>query len=94
MFYSCPNETVTFTCNGSQVEAMDWIVENYVPEDDEHVYIVAFLNEPTINHTRFIPSKVTNISKRNESVADMEISLTVQSFGVQNETKITCIENC
>ena len=52
-------------------------MENYVPEDDEHVYIVAFLNEQAINHTRFISSEVTNISKRNESVADMEISLTV-----------------
>ena len=56
-------------------------MENYVPEDDEHVYIVAFLNEPAINHTRFISSEVTNISKMNESMADMEISLTVQSFG-------------
>ena len=54
---------------------MDWNVENYVPEDDEHVYIVAFLNEPTINHTRFISSEVQSISKRNESVADMEIVL-------------------
>ena len=57
-------------------------MENYVP--------VAFLNEPAINHTRFISSEVTNISKRNESVADMKIILTVQSFGVRNETKITC----
>ena len=65
-------------------------MQNYVPEDDEHVYIVAFLNELAINHTRFISSEVTNISKRNESVADMKISLTVQSFGVRNETKITC----
>ena len=78
---------MTFICNGSQVEAMDWIVENYVPEDDEHVYIVVFLNEPAINNTRFISSEVTNISKRNESVANIEISLTLQSFGVQNETK-------
>ena len=51
-------------------------MENYVPEDDEHVNIVAFLNEPAINHTRFVSSEVTNISKRNESVADMKISLT------------------
>ena len=62
-------------------------MENYVPEDDEHVYIVAFLNEPAINHTRFISSEVPNISKRNENVADMKISLTVQSFGVR---QITC----
>ena len=36
MYYSCPNETVTYTCHDSQVKIIYWVVEPYVTEN--HMY--------------------------------------------------------
>ena len=37
-FHACPNETVTFTCRGSQIVAVQWKLNSYI----EHTEMLSF----------------------------------------------------
>ena len=99
MYYSCPNETVTYTCHDSQVKIIQWIVEPYVPESDPIIFAASQSvspegNEP-VSRTPVLAT-LTSImnnykSEKNVSewIADMTTTLTVNTE-VENKTNITC----
>ena len=92
-YYSCPDETVTFISYDQQVQKIKWIVEPYIPASDAIKYGANFgnadLNSP-MNRTDYLSARLTNITQRNGSVADMTTSLTVITHGLMNITTIVC----
>ena len=98
MYYSCPNETVTYTCNDSQVKIIQWIVEPYVPESDPIIFAASQSvspegNEP-LSRTPVLATLTSVMNKRRNNVsawiADMTTTLTVNTSEVENKTNITC----
>ena len=97
MYYSCPNETVTYTCHDSQVKNIKWIVEPYVPESDPIIFAASQTvspegNEP-LSRTPVLATLTSVMNKRgNVSVwmADMTTILTVNTAEIENKTNITC----
>ena len=91
MYYSCPNETVTYTCHDTQVKNIKWVVEPYVPESDPIVTVSPEGTEP-LNRTPVLAFLTNVMNKRNESgwMADMTTTLTVNTAEVENKTNITC----
>ena len=98
--YSCPNEIVTFTCHGSQVKNIQWIVEPCIPETDPIIFAVDQTttsegNEP-LNRTQVFSATLINVTNKsgNDTIgwrADMTITLTVNTTDdVNNKTNITC----
>ena len=98
MYYSCPNETVTYTCHDSQVKSIKWIVEPYVPESDPIIFSASQTFSPEgrepLSHTPVFATlrSVMNYRWNNVSgwMADMTTTLTVNTAEVENETIITC----
>ena len=98
MYYSCPNETVTYTCHDSQVKSIQWVVEPYVPESDPMIF--AAINTVSLEGTeplRCTPVVATLTSLMNRSgndvsgwMADMTTTLTVNTAEVENKTNIIC----
>ena len=99
MYYSCPNETVTYTCHDSQVKNIQWVVEPYVPESDPMIF--AAINTISLEGTeplRRTPVIATLTSLMNRSgnnvsgwMADMTTTLTVNTAEVENNTNIICL---
>ena len=98
MYYSCPNETVTYTCRDTQVKNVKWVVEPYVPESDPIIFAASLTvsplgNEP-INRTPVLATLTSVMNKRGNNVsgwmADMTTTLTVNTAEVENKTNITC----
>ena len=96
--YSCPNETVTYTCHDSQVKNIKWVVEPYVTESDPIIFAASQTVSPEgsepLNRTPVIATlrSVMNTRGNNDSgwMADMTITLTVNTAEVENKTNITC----
>ena len=89
--YSCPNEIVDFTCWDSQVHVLEWIVEPYIPEVDGLVYAAQLDTESSsMNRSDIFFSKVINISRRTQAVADLTISIRIKTSGVDNVTVVKC----
>ena len=69
-------------------------MEPYFDESDGIVYVadlvINMILETAFDHTSYISSNVTNITKVNGSRADMTIMLTIKPFSVINGTNITC----
>ena len=100
MYYSCPNETVTYTCHDSQVKIIQWVVEPYVPESDPITFDASQTVSPEgsepISRTPFnlLATLTSLMNKRGNNVsgwiADMTTTLTVNTAEVENKTNITC----
>ena len=98
MYYSCPHETVTYTCHDSQVRIIQWVVEPYVPESDPITFAASQTVSPEGNKpVSLTPVLATVISIMNRSennvsgwIADMTTTLTVNTAEVENKTNITC----
>ena len=98
MYYSCPNETVTYTCHDSQVKSIQWVVEPYVPESDPITFAASLTvspegNEP-LSRTPVVATLISLMNKSGNNVsewmADMTTTLTVNTSEVENKTNITC----
>ena len=98
--YSCPNEIVTFTCHGSQVKNIHWIVEPYISETDSIIVAIGFTtssegNQP-INRSQVFYATLINVTNKSGNytiglMADMTITLTVNTTDdVNNKTNVTC----
>ena len=97
MYYSCPNETVRYTCHDSQVKNIMWIVEPYVPKSDPIIFAASQTVSPEgtepLSRTPVLATLTSAMNKRgNVSVwmADMTITLTVNTAKVENKTNIVC----
>ena len=98
MYYSCPNETVTYTCHDSQVKIIKWIVEPYVPESDPIIFAASQTVSPEgsepLNRTPVLATLTSVMNRRGNNVsgwmADMTTTLTVNTAKVENKTNITC----
>ena len=98
MYYSCPNETVTYTCHDSQVKIIKWVVEPYVPESDPIIFAASITVSPEgsepVSRTPVIATLTSAMNRRENSVsvwmADMTTTLTVNTAEVENKTTITC----
>ena len=98
MYFSCPNETVTYTCHDSQVKHIMWIVEPYVPESDPIIFAASQTVSPEgtepLSRTPVLATLTSAMNKRWNNVsgwmADMTTILTVNTAKVENKTSITC----
>ena len=98
MYYSCPNETVTYTCHDSQVNNIKWVVEPYVPESDPIISAANQTVSPegneSLSRTPVLATLTSFMNKRGNDVsgwmADITITLTVNTAEVENKTNITC----
>ena len=98
MYYSCPNETVTYTCHDTQLKIIKWVVEPYVPESDPIIFAASQTVSPEgsepRNRTPVIATLTSVMNKRGNNVsgcmADMTTTLTVNTAEVENKTNITC----
>ena len=94
-YHSCPNESVTFTCSGSQLTVMTWEVKPYTNRYAPLSYVPSQLSNDfgslTMNSSnRIFLSELIYISRINENFANMTTSLTVRNAGVRNGTNVTC----
>ena len=99
MYYSCPNETVTYTCHDNEDTNIQWIVEPYyVPESDPITFAAGQTDslegrEP-LSRTPFLATLISTMNNRRNNVsewtADMTTTLTVNTAEVKNKTNITC----
>lgn len=95
LFYSCPNESATFTCTGNNITHLEWKVEPYTDPDVDLSYIPLRLNEmepqtrSNSDHTLY--SELINFSRISDRLAIMTTSLQVKTSGMRNETNITCL---
>ena len=97
MYYSCPNETVTYTCHDSQVRIIQWVVEPYVPESDPITFAASQTVSPEgtepVSRTAVLATLTSLMNKRNNTsgwIADMTTTVTVNTAEVENKTNITC----
>ena len=98
MYYSCPNETVTYTCHDSQVKIIQWVVEPHVPVSDPIIFAASQTVSPEgtepLSRTPVLATLTSVMNRRgnNESgwIADMTTTLTVNTSEVENKTNITC----
>ena len=98
MYYSCLNETVTYTCHDSQVKIVKWVVEPYVPESDPIIFAASLTVSPEgselLNRTPVLATLTSVMNKRGNNMsgcmADMTTTLTVNTTEVENKTNITC----
>ena len=98
MYYSCPNETVTYNCHDSQVKNMKWVVEPYVPESDPIIFTASESVSPEgsepLSRTPVLATLTSVMNEKGNNVsgwmADMTITLTVSTAEVENKTNITC----
>ena len=87
----CPsdNETVTFTCEDSQVNSVQWMALPYILETDPIVLIQSNENEIIRYNFKAILTNVTNTNDAHQ-VADLTSTLTVLISGISTETVIMC----
>ena len=87
----CPsdNETVTFTCEDSQVKNVQWMALPYILETDPIVLIQSNENEIIRSNFKAILTNVTNTNDTHR-VADLTSTLTVLISGIYTETVIMC----
>ena len=98
MYYSCPNETVTYTCSDSQVKIIQWVVEPYIPESDPIIFAASQAVSPEgykpVSRTPVLATLTSLMNRRGNDVrgwiADMTTTLTVNTSEVENKTNITC----
>ena len=98
MYYSCPNETVRYTCHDSQVKNIMWIVEPYVLESDPIIFAASQTVSPEgtepLSRTPVLATLTSAMNKRWINVsgwmADMTTILTVNTAKVENKTNIVC----
>ena len=98
MYYSCPNETVTYTCHDSQVKMIQWVVEPYVPESDPIIFAASHTVSPEgtepVSRTPVLATLTSLMNKSGNIgggwIADMTTTLTVNTAEVENKTNITC----
>ena len=95
MYYSCPNETVTYTCHDSQVKVIQWIVEPYIPKGDPITFSAdqsdATDGSAPVNRTPTVATLASVTNRSEESgMADMTTTLAVNSSEVENKTYINC----
>ena len=89
--YSCPNEAVDFICGDNQINTLEWIVEPYIPEADGLLYAAQLDTESfSINRSDIFFSKLLNVSRRMQAVADLIISIRIKTSGVDNGTVVKC----
>ena len=88
MYYSCPNEIVTYICHDSQVKIIKWIVEPYVPESDPIIFAagqtVSPLGNELLNRTPVFATLTSVMNKRGSGqMVDMTTTLTVNISKVE-----------
>ena len=96
MYYSCPNETVTYTCHDSQVKIIKWIVEPYVPESDPIIFAASQTVSPegteSLSRTPVLATLTSVMNNRGNSVSgwmtDMTTTLAVNTAKMENKTNI------
>ena len=88
--HACPNETVTYYCHGSQISVIAWVVPPYITWADPIQYAAEILTAIHMNREDKFFATLTNITRLNGSVADMTTSLKIITYGIRNETTITC----
>ena len=97
IYYSCPNETVTYTCHDSQVKFIQWVVP-YIPENDPIIFAASQTVSPEgsepVSRTPVLATLTSIMNNRGNNVsgwmADMTTTLTVNTAEVENKTNITC----
>ena len=98
MYYSCPNETVRYTCHDSQVKIIKWVVEPYVPESDSIIFTASLTVSTEGNESHYrtpVLGTLTSVMNRRGNdvsgwMADMTTTLIVNTAEVENKTNITC----
>ena len=94
IFVCSPNDTVTFTCHGRQISAMQWIAGQYVPMGNPITFIVAHIDvgsQPFTNErSTDVFSTLLYIKRSNDIIGDMTTSLTANTKDLENGTNIIC----
>ena len=98
MYYSCPNETVAYTCHDSHVKIIQWIVEPYVPVSDPIIFAASQTVSPEgtepVSRTPVVATLTSIMNRSGNNVrgwmADMTTTLTVNTSEVENKTTLTC----
>ena len=95
----CPNETVnmTYTCWGSAIHSMEWIMEQYIPVNMPIKYVPAQLENDSetypLDRSGIIFTKLIHITRISNTTgqADLNSSLTLITHEqLKNGTNITC----
>ena len=91
--YACPNETVAFTCSDSQIVAVQWKLDMYIEQGADQLTFI--FSDPVgtqaIIYMGMISANISEVTRRNESVADITTTLTIITHGLLNKTNISCI---
>ena len=88
--YACPNESsVKVTCHGSDIHAIAWTAEPYIPNDDPIIYVSADTVSLLVFRRGFI-ANLTNLTSSG-NVADLSSELTIDTSEVDNGTYIRCV---
>ena len=87
----CPSdaETVTFTCEDSQVNNVQWMALPYILETDPIVLVLSSEKEIVRSNFKAILTNVTNTNDT-QQVADLTSTLTVPINGISTETVVMC----
>ena len=91
--YACPNETVAFTCSDSQIVALQWKLDIYIKQGADQLTFISSdpVGTQAIIHMGMISANISEVTRRNESVADITTTLTIITHGLLNKTNISCI---
>ena len=91
--YACPNETVAFTCSDSQIVAVQWKLGMYIEQGADQLTFISsdLVGTQAIIHMDMIFANLSEVTRRNGSVADITTTLTIITHGLLNKTNISCI---
>jgi hypothetical protein len=94
--HACPNETVTYYCHGSQIRVILWEVQPYITLANPMQYVAELATLPAgrlpmDSDDKFFANLTNiNITRLDGKVADMTTSLMIITYGIRNNTNITC----
>ena len=82
---------MTFTCRGSQIVAVQWKLDSYI----EHTEMLSFpfnqdVGDQIVTYMDMISVKLSEVTNKNGSVADITTTLKITTHGLLNRTNISC----
>ena len=82
---------MTFTCRGSQIVAVQWKLDSYI----EHTEMLSFsfsqdVGDEIVTYMDMISVKLSEVTNKNGSVADIATTLKITTHGLLNRTNISC----
>ena len=91
--YACPNETVTFTCHGSDTVSIQWELDMYIDEGAQITFTsIQPVGSQNMVYMDMISANLSEVTKVDGSqVANITTTLTIITNGLLNKTNISCL---